>query len=57
MVNFRYVDLLLIFIDSSAIQDMVSLAWDNLRRPFMYIDKLLLLVYENIFTIYDAHVK
>ncbi|CAK9860348.1 unnamed protein product [Sphagnum jensenii] len=46
-----------IFTDSSAIQNMVSLAWDNLQRPFMYIDKLLLLVYENIFTIYDAHVK
>jgi hypothetical protein len=41
---------------------MVSLAWDNLQRPFMYIDKLLLLVLlllvcEKIFTIYDAHVK
>ncbi len=51
-----------IFTDSSAIQDMVSLAWDNLQRPFMYIDKLLLLVLlllvcEKIFTIYDAHVK
>jgi hypothetical protein len=36
---------------------MVSLARDNLQRLFMYIDKLPLLVYENIFTIYDAHVK
>jgi hypothetical protein len=60
--HFRYGHLLLVFIDSSAIQDMVSLGWDNLQRPFMYIDKLLLLVLlllvcEKIFTIYDAHVK
>ncbi|KAH8947172.1 hypothetical protein BDL97_11G026100 [Sphagnum fallax] len=46
-----------IFTDSSDVQDMVSLARDNLQRLFMYIDKLPLLVYENIFTIYDAHVK
>ncbi|KAH9547286.1 hypothetical protein CY35_11G027200 [Sphagnum magellanicum] len=46
-----------IFTDSSDVQDMVSLARDNLQRLFMYIDKLPLLVYENIFTIYDAHIK
>ncbi|XP_024374177.1 E3 ubiquitin-protein ligase AIRP2 [Physcomitrium patens] len=46
-----------IFTDSGEIQDMVSIARDNLQRLFMYIDKLPLLVSESIFAIYDAHTK
>lgn len=46
-----------IFTDSSDVQDMVSIARDNLQRLFMYIDKLPLLVSESVFAVYDAHIK
>ncbi|KAL3681216.1 hypothetical protein R1sor_024172 [Riccia sorocarpa] len=46
-----------IFTDSGEVQDMVTLARDNLHRLFMYIDKLPLLVSESVFAVYDAHIK
>jgi len=46
-----------IFTDSSDVQDMVTIARDNLNRLFMYIDKLPLLVSESVLAVYDTHIK
>ncbi|KAJ7565916.1 hypothetical protein O6H91_02G080900 [Diphasiastrum complanatum] len=46
-----------IFTDSSDVEDMVTLAKDNLQRLFLYIDKLPLLISDNSFAIYGAHVN
>eukprot|EP00249_Psilotum_nudum_P011561 c23242_g1_i1 orf=386-1120(-) len=46
-----------IFTESGEVQDMAVLARDNLQRLFMYIDKLPVLVTENIFAVYDSHIK
>ncbi|GLJ49110.1 hypothetical protein SUGI_1036040 [Cryptomeria japonica] len=51
-VNSRY---LWIFTDSGEVVDMTTLARKNLKRLFIYVEKLPLLVPENVFSVYDAH--
>ena len=44
-----------IFTDNGEVIDMATLARDNLRRLFLYVGKLPLLVPESVFDVYDAH--
>lgn len=46
-----------IFTDSGDVQDLVTLAKENLQRLFMYIDKLPLIISESVFAVYDSHIK
>ncbi|KAI5075293.1 hypothetical protein GOP47_0009907 [Adiantum capillus-veneris] len=46
-----------IFTESCEVQDSVTLTKDSLKRLFVYIDKLPLLVSESVFAVYDAHLK
>ncbi|KAK9681933.1 hypothetical protein RND81_10G037900 [Saponaria officinalis] len=43
--------------DSRDVVDMTTLTRENLRRLFMYIEKLPLIVPESLFDAYDSHLK
>ncbi|WVZ87708.1 hypothetical protein U9M48_034305 [Paspalum notatum var. saurae] len=45
------------FTDSRDVVDMATVTRENVRRLFMYIDKLPLVTPDNIFYAYDSHVK
>lgn len=45
------------FTDSKDIVDMATVTRDNLRRLFMYVDKLPLIIPDNLFDTYDSHVR
>ncbi|KAJ6707044.1 PEROXISOME BIOGENESIS FACTOR 10-LIKE [Salix viminalis] len=44
-----------VFTDSKDIVDMATVTSDNLRRLFMYVDKLPLIIPDNLFDTYDSH--
>ncbi|GMH30346.1 hypothetical protein Nepgr_032189 [Nepenthes gracilis] len=46
-----------VFTDGRDIVDMVTLTRENLRRLFMYIDKLPLIVPDSFFDTYDSHLR
>uniref|UniRef100_A0A0D9X2I5 RING-type domain-containing protein n=1 Tax=Leersia perrieri TaxID=77586 RepID=A0A0D9X2I5_9ORYZ len=46
-----------IYTDNRDIVDMTTVRRENLRRLFMYIDKLPTVIPETVFDIYDSHVK
>ncbi|ONM25998.1 RNA-binding protein [Zea mays] len=46
-----------IYTDSKDIVDMATVRRENLRRLFMYIDKLPTVIPESVFDVYDSHVK
>ncbi|KAH9611283.1 hypothetical protein KSS87_011208 [Heliosperma pusillum] len=46
-----------VYTDSNDVLDMKTLTRENLRRLFMYIDKLPLIVPESLFDAYDSHLK
>lgn len=46
-----------IYTDNRDIVDMATVRKENLRRLFMYIDKLPTVIPETVFDVYDSHVK
>lgn len=46
-----------VFTDTRDVVDMATLTKENLRRLFMYIEKLPLIVPESLFDAYDSHLK
>ncbi|XP_062190088.1 E3 ubiquitin-protein ligase AIRP2-like [Phragmites australis] len=46
-----------IYTDDRDVVDMATVRRENLRRLFMYIDKLPTVIPESVFDIYDSHVK
>ncbi|XP_038971081.1 E3 ubiquitin-protein ligase AIRP2-like [Phoenix dactylifera] len=46
-----------VFTDSKDIVDMATVSRENLRRLFMYVDKLPLVIPDSVFDAYDSHVK
>ncbi|KAK4399068.1 E3 ubiquitin-protein ligase AIRP2 [Sesamum angolense] len=46
-----------VFLDSRDVVDMTSITRENLKRLFMYIDKLPLIVPDTLFDAYDTHVR
>ncbi|KAI6705079.1 hypothetical protein NL676_008041 [Syzygium grande] len=46
-----------IFMDSRDVVDVATVTRENLRRLFMYIDKLPLVVPDNLFETYDSHLR
>ncbi|KAK9267206.1 hypothetical protein L1049_009626 [Liquidambar formosana] len=46
-----------VFTDSRDVIDMATLMRENLRRLFLYIDKLPLIVPDNLFDTYDSHIR
>ncbi|KAH7568937.1 hypothetical protein JRO89_XS06G0076600 [Xanthoceras sorbifolium] len=46
-----------VFMDSRDIIDPATVTRENLRRLFMYIDKLPLIVPDNLFDTYDSHLR
>lgn len=46
-----------VLMDSKDVVDMDTLTRENLRRLFMYIDKLPLVVPDNLFDPYDKHLR
>lgn len=46
-----------VFTELCEVQDTATLTEDSLKRLFMYIDKLPLLVSESVFAVYDSHLK
>ncbi|XP_074298592.1 E3 ubiquitin-protein ligase AIRP2-like [Silene latifolia] len=46
-----------VYTDNNDVVDMKTLTRENLRRLFMYIDKLPLIVHESLFDAYDSHLK
>lgn len=46
-----------VFMDSRDVIDMATLTRENLRRLFMYIDKLPLIVPDMLFDTYDSHIR
>ncbi|XP_030543670.1 E3 ubiquitin-protein ligase AIRP2-like [Rhodamnia argentea] len=46
-----------IFMDSRDVVDVATVTRENLRRLFMYIDKLPLVVPDNLFETYDSHIR
>uniref|UniRef100_A0A453ASY7 RING-type domain-containing protein n=1 Tax=Aegilops tauschii subsp. strangulata TaxID=200361 RepID=A0A453ASY7_AEGTS len=46
-----------IYTDNRDIVDMATVRRENLRRLFMYIDKLPTVIPESVFEVYDSHVK
>ncbi|KAJ8761468.1 hypothetical protein K2173_001601 [Erythroxylum novogranatense] len=46
-----------IFVDNREIVDMETVTRENLRRLYMYIDKLPLIVPDTLFDTYDCHLK
>jgi hypothetical protein len=46
-----------IYTDNKDIIDVATVRRENLRRLFMYIDKLPTVIPESVFDVYDSHVK
>ncbi|KAJ8439987.1 hypothetical protein Cgig2_022669 [Carnegiea gigantea] len=46
-----------VFTDSRDVVDMATLTKENLRRLFMYIEKLPLIIPDSLFDTYDSHLK
>ncbi|XP_027345811.1 E3 ubiquitin-protein ligase AIRP2-like isoform X2 [Abrus precatorius] len=46
-----------VFTDRRDVVDMATVTRDNLRRLFMYIDKLPLIVPDSLFDAYDSHIR
>ncbi|KAL3851283.1 hypothetical protein ACJIZ3_013165 [Penstemon smallii] len=46
-----------VFLDSKDVIDMAAITRENLKRLFMYIDKLPLIIPDNLFDNYDTHVR
>lgn len=46
-----------VFTDRRDVVDMATVTRENLRRVFMYIDKLPLIVPDSIFDMYDSHIR
>lgn len=46
-----------VFMDSRDVIDMATLTRENLRRLFMYIDKLPLVVPVTVYDPYDSHLR
>ncbi|KAJ7232057.1 hypothetical protein O6H91_Y455700 [Diphasiastrum complanatum] len=46
-----------IFTEKCEVEDVASLARENLQRLFAYIDKLPVLVSDNFFSVYELHIK
>ncbi|CAA6662677.1 unnamed protein product [Spirodela intermedia] len=46
-----------IFMDNRDIIDMATVSRENLRRLFMYIEKLPVIIPDSVFEAYDSHVK
>jgi hypothetical protein len=46
-----------IYTDNRDVVDMAMVRRENLRRLFMYIDKLPTVIPESVFYVYDSHVK
>uniref|UniRef100_A0A0V0I5U1 Putative E3 ubiquitin-protein ligase RNF8-like n=1 Tax=Solanum chacoense TaxID=4108 RepID=A0A0V0I5U1_SOLCH len=46
-----------VYMDNKDIVDMSTITRENLRRLFMFIDKLPLIVPDNVFDHYDTHVR
>lgn len=44
-------------LDSKDVIDMAAITRENLKRLFMYIDKLPVIVPDNLFDAYDTHVR
>jgi recombinational DNA repair protein RecR len=50
-------DDLWIYVEDQDVVDMETVSRENLRRLFMYINKLPLIVPDVIFSVYDSHIK
>lgn len=46
-----------VYTDSRDIIDTATVTRENLRRLFMYVDKLPLIVPDNLFDTYDSHIR
>lgn len=46
-----------VFIDRRDVVDMATVTRENLRRLFMYIDKLPMIVPDSLFDTYDSHLR
>lgn len=46
-----------VYTDRRDVVDMATVTRENLRRLFMYIDKLPLIVPDSIFDVYDSHIR
>ena len=46
-----------VFTDNRDVVDMATVTRENLRRLFMYIDKLPLIVPDSLFDTYDSHIR
>ncbi|RZB81615.1 E3 ubiquitin-protein ligase AIRP2 [Glycine soja] len=46
-----------VFTDRRDVVDMATVTRENLRRLFMYIDKLPLIVPDSLFDTYDSHIR
>lgn len=46
-----------IYVEDQDVVDMETVSSENLRRLFMYISKLPLIVPDVIFSVYDSHIK
>jgi len=46
-----------IYVEDQDVVDMETVSSENLRRLFMYISKLPLIVPDVIFSVYDSHMK
>lgn len=44
-------------LDNKDVIDMTAITKENLKRLFMYIDKLPVVVPDNLFDPYDSHVR
>jgi hypothetical protein len=46
-----------IYVEEQDVVDIETISRENLRRLFMYISKLPLIVPDAIFSVYDSHIK
>ncbi|PNX93925.1 RING finger protein, partial [Trifolium pratense] len=46
-----------VFTDRRDVVDMATVTRENLRRLFMYIDKLPVIVPDSLFDTYDSHIR
>jgi len=46
-----------VYTDRRDVVDMATVTRENLRRLFMYIDKLPLIVPDSLFDTYDSHIR
>jgi len=46
-----------VFPDGRDVVDMATVTRENLRRLFMYIDKLPLIIPDSLFDTYDSHLR